>query len=183
MGGMIKIKKLETEFKKFGFIYRQIKRSGNVAIFEQVKDDRILAYEVVVIRAHEGYEIAGNKMEPSEFMPRSEDWGTFGWTLTNESDAHKRFNEVLKQDWTYLVAGPNSTQSADKPRKRGRRPTNFEIKFPKGEFSMQELGDFNGKSSAYVYTFMKSRGLFNKIEVVREIRGGRGKPKKIYKAI
>ena len=179
----MKIKKLATEFNKFGFTYNQIKRSGNVAIFEQIKDDKILAYEVVVIRAHEGYEIAGNVMEPAEFMPRSEDWGTFGWTLTNESDAHKRFNEVLKQDWTYLVTGPNSVQPAGKPRKRGRRRVDFEIKFPEGEFSMQELGEFNGKSSAYVYSYMKSRNLFGKIEEVREVRGGRGKPKKIYKAV
>lgn len=179
----MKIKKLETTFSKLGFNFRQIKRTDNVAIFEKTKEGvsgEIVSFEVAVIRAHEGYEIAGNTVEPSEFMPRNEDWGTFGWSYTKEEDAHKKFGEVVKQEWTYLVAGPNTVQPAGKPRKRGRKPSGFTIDFPNGEFTMKQLGEHNSKTSAYVYTFMKQRGLFDQIKEVRQIKGGRGKPTKVY---
>ncbi len=78
-----KMKTLPLEFTKGGFQCRQLARSGRAAIYEQTKDEMV-AYEVVVIRNHNGRVIAGQAIPPSEYMPSPEEWGSKGWTYTDK---------------------------------------------------------------------------------------------------
>jgi hypothetical protein len=183
----MKIKELPNKFSKSGFDYELLRRVGNVALLEKTRagDKLIVSYEIVVIRAHGGYTIAGSTVEPAEYIPKSEDWGTYGWTQTTEDLAYAKFAEISKQDWTYMtnVAGAKVVEKEAKERKpRNHKSSGFEVKFPSGEFSMNDLAELNGKTSSYIYTFMKQNGIFSKIKEVREERGGRGKPRKIYVA-
>jgi len=66
------MKKLEKTFTKKGFIYKQINRVGNKAIYTQKRDDSqsvVTRYEVIVIKSHDGYEIEGNKIPAGEVYP------------------------------------------------------------------------------------------------------------------
>jgi len=88
------MKKLEKKFSKKGFTYTQVKRVGMKAIYSQVKDDIETSterYEVVVIKSHDGYEIAGNKIPPGEVYPSSTQWGVAGWTYLDLKSAENKF--------------------------------------------------------------------------------------------
>jgi hypothetical protein len=95
------MKTLEKKFTCKNFSYKQLVREGNVAIYEQklieAKDTRS-RYEVIVIRSHEGYEINGNKIAPSEMYPSANQWGQLGWTCLALEDAQKRFKKVKNSE-------------------------------------------------------------------------------------
>lgn len=89
-----KYKLLKEEISKDGFLLKQIKRKKNKAIYEQTRDGRIFSYEVIVISKHEGYNIAGNFIEPSEMYPSTAQWGVKGFTFTNIEDAEKKYKTL-----------------------------------------------------------------------------------------
>ena len=79
-------------FNKKGFTYRQLKREGNRAIFEQTRGGSTLCnYEVVKIGKHNGYTMGGSQIEPAETYPGSSLWGIMGWTCTSLEDATARY--------------------------------------------------------------------------------------------
>lgn len=88
-------KPIPTTFKKKGFVYRQVKRQGDLAIFEQTREgSQLHNYEVVKIGRHNGYTMGGVYIEPSETYPGSSLWGILGWTCTSMEDAEKRFSTI-----------------------------------------------------------------------------------------
>lgn len=91
------MKVLETEFKQKGFNLKQIKRNKNVALFERSSKTGFQHWEVVIIRSHNGYTIAGNNIPPSEYYPKEEDWGQFGWTFIDLERANKAFDSLVKE--------------------------------------------------------------------------------------
>ena len=92
------MKKIEKSFKKYGMNFKQIKRVGDVAIFEQShprwKDVR---YEVVKIGRHNGYYLGGSRLEPAETYPGGSLWGIQGWTYLTLDLAEKQFKEACKR--------------------------------------------------------------------------------------
>lgn len=91
------MKKLEKKITKKGFIYEQIKREGNKAIYTQKRDDRdskSVHYEVIIIKSHDGYEIAGNKIPAGEVYPSSTQWGALGWTFLDLREAENKFKKL-----------------------------------------------------------------------------------------
>jgi len=91
------MKKLEKKFSKKGFLYTQLQRVGMKAIYSQVREDTETTttwYEVVVIKSHDGYEIAGNKIPPGEVYPSSTQWGVLGWTYGDLQSAEKKFKKL-----------------------------------------------------------------------------------------
>ena len=90
-----KHKPIPETFTKKGFVYKQIKRQGDVAIFEQTrKDSTNSRYEVVKIGRHNGYTMGGSYIEPSETYPGSSLWGIMGWTCTDLDTANSRFDSL-----------------------------------------------------------------------------------------
>jgi len=91
-----KHKPIPSTFTKKGFTYRQVKRQGDVAIFEQTRKDSTLQnFEVVKIGRHNGYTMGGSYIEPSETYPGSSLWGIMGWTCTDLDTANNRFDNLL----------------------------------------------------------------------------------------
>ena len=95
-------KPIETEFVKSGYRFRQIRREGDVAIFHKVGQKGAKhnasfdgGFEVVNISRHDGYEIAGVKMEPAEQYPSPEMWGTKGFTFTTFFAAEIKYDTLL----------------------------------------------------------------------------------------
>ncbi|MEO6847790.1 MAG: hypothetical protein ABI254_11055 [Chthoniobacterales bacterium] len=90
-------KTLATFFCKDGFTFRQIVREGNAAIYEQVLKGRSnpSAYEVVIIRKREAFKIGNRSIEAAEYYPKSDEWGSYGWTVKNREDAFAKLREVV----------------------------------------------------------------------------------------
>jgi hypothetical protein len=92
------MKELPKEISKKGFIYTQIKRKKNIAIYEQ-KSNTLLkqkpSYEVIKIKAHKGLTIADTYLPPSEMYPPSTQWGVAGFTYSDLEAAEERFNQLL----------------------------------------------------------------------------------------
>lgn len=88
---------LPEEFSQNGFEFKEIERKKDIAIFAQHKSNGLVGYEVIKINKHEGYEIAGNKIEPAEIYPSAQQWGTFGWTYSTLKEAKEKFNKLIKK--------------------------------------------------------------------------------------
>lgn len=72
---------LPSEFSLDGFSFRLLARQGDVVLHEKRKLDHSQShYEVVVVRKRPSEVIFGKRQPARELMPRSEDWGTYGWT-------------------------------------------------------------------------------------------------------
>jgi hypothetical protein len=90
-------KLLAKEFRRGGFQYRQIARERNAAIYEQHWTgcaESSVCYEVIRIRRREGFQIGGRFVEAAELYPRSEAWGTDGFTLTDKDTAFVKLCEL-----------------------------------------------------------------------------------------
>jgi hypothetical protein len=88
-------------FHRDGFTFHQVKRAGNVAIYQQTSDtDGQSWFEVVVIRERPARTGAvGDRVvtfPAGEQYPSVADWGKTGWTYTNQADALSRFNTLAR---------------------------------------------------------------------------------------
>lgn len=90
---LISHKPLASQFTKIGFSYTQIVRNGDLAIYRQFK--HVEMFETVVISRHNGYEVAGSKIEPAETYPSSEQWGTKGWTYSTLEHAKEKLAALI----------------------------------------------------------------------------------------
>lgn len=81
-------------FNRDGFTFRQLRRIGNVAIYEQTKKGQSPAYEVVILRMREARIAFGMELPECEHYPSSEEWGTYGWTYRSLSEAERKFKEL-----------------------------------------------------------------------------------------
>jgi len=88
----INYKKLPLEIKNHGYKMKQVKRTENTAMYSKAG-----GYEVLVVQRHDGYEIKGNWIEPAEYLPKDEDFGTKGWYFNGPDGlqkAEKKFEEI-----------------------------------------------------------------------------------------
>ena len=88
---------LESDFQRGEFNYKQIAREGDVAIYEQTWrgcSEPSVCYEVIRIRRHNGKEIKGQWVEPSEFYPSSTEWGKYGFTFTDKEAAFAKLQKI-----------------------------------------------------------------------------------------
>ena len=91
----IEYKVIPSEFKKKGFNYKQVRRDGMKAIFEQTRPGTELKnYEVVKLGRHNGYVMGGVSIEPAETYPGSSLWGITGWTCQSIDQALTRYNQL-----------------------------------------------------------------------------------------
>jgi hypothetical protein len=110
----IHMKKLEKQFTSKGFEFNQVLRKGNMAIYEKGRaESSNKSYELIYIKSHNGYEIAGNKIPPSEIYPSDSSWGTYGWTYITFDEAKSKFDEKLK-----LVTENENDKSTKRERKK-----------------------------------------------------------------
>ena len=93
------MKKLDKEFESSSFKFKQIHREKMFAIYERHHiSSENKHYEAIKIQSHNGYEIAGNKIPPSECYPTSNSWGTHGFTCLTKKAAYDKLDEIMKED-------------------------------------------------------------------------------------
>jgi hypothetical protein len=87
---------IPTEFQHHGFVFRQIYRQGNVAVFEQAKNGKVHAWEVVRIRVSPACTILGKDYPKRELYPKSEHWGENAYTCLSRERAIARATRMAK---------------------------------------------------------------------------------------
>ena len=91
----IEYKVIPTEFNKKGFHYKQVRRDGMKAIFEQTRNGTELKnYGVVKLGRHNGYVMGGVSIEPAETYPGSSLWGITAWTCQSLQAAECRYQTL-----------------------------------------------------------------------------------------
>lgn len=89
------MKILEKTFDRKVFQYEQLYRKGNYAIYSQKhRDTGFTTYEAIIVKNHNGYEIAGVKIEASEVYPGDSQWGIFGWTYQTLDQAKNKIKQL-----------------------------------------------------------------------------------------
>ena len=88
------MKKLEKEFKKWNFIFTQVKREGKYAIYEKFFEETSIGFEVIIIQKQKEHERFGQVFPAKELYPSSEAWGKYGWTFTDFRDAITKFKSM-----------------------------------------------------------------------------------------
>src|SRR5688572_18543650 len=86
---------LSTSFESHGFRFYQEWRQGNLAMYRKSsRSHGWVGYEVIRIRHHDGYTIAGRYCPPAEVYPRSEKWGVDGFSCASLSRAYEKVAEM-----------------------------------------------------------------------------------------
>lgn len=88
---------LPRTFRANQFDFIQEIRVGQFAVYSKKKSHwSHSTYETIKILRHDGYELAGNAIPPSEVFPGSEQWGLWGFSFTNLKDAKNKLDELIK---------------------------------------------------------------------------------------
>lgn len=88
---------LPKNFNKKGFVYLEVRRTGDIGLYFKTKPETsIKNWEVVKIQSHNGYFIGDLEIKAKEYLPKDEDWGDKGWSYCNIESAEKKFNSLLK---------------------------------------------------------------------------------------
>lgn len=174
-------KLLPTPYNKNGFEHTQLFREGDVAIFHKVHlNPRFDAgFETVVISRHDGYEMAGNMIEPAECYPSPEMWGTRGWTYTNLLLARDRFAKLVKGDLPDAdgVATPEADEDSVNDETPAPSRSVKDLLIPVGEFKTQQLADHNKVTYNDARAFIQIN-LGRKIKEIGPDQTHKGKGKK-----
>lgn len=78
--------------------YKQIKREGNVAVYQRFYvDGRPKDFETIIIKVHPKGKVVYQKMyeDDTEYYPTASVWGKTGWSYGNLKAAEKKMTEVL----------------------------------------------------------------------------------------
>lgn len=85
------MEQLAQTIEKNGFIYNQIVRSDNVALYEQVADIdgelKVIGHELFKIKVMKEGLVFGDWMPEREVMPKNEDFGVSAWSILGDQDA------------------------------------------------------------------------------------------------
>lgn len=104
-------------FRKNGYDYTQCERVGSVAIYEQSRQAKTYAYEVVKIRQRAARVIGDNTLEASERLPSDEDWGTLGKTYSLSQLSPSDARSLAKAQMRVWVA-----EEENRPQKQPQSP-------------------------------------------------------------
>jgi len=86
---------IKDTFRDGGFDYQLIKRTNDIALLSKSKPHwQDASFEVVVIQKHEPFTLKGQTYEARESLPRSESWGSLGWTYSKRDDANAKFERL-----------------------------------------------------------------------------------------
>ena len=89
---------MPKEFRRDGFLYQQIAREGNAAVYEQSWSgcpNPSVCYEVIRIRRRDGFQIGDRFVEAAEVYPNSEAWGVDGFTFRDKDAAFTKLGTLV----------------------------------------------------------------------------------------
>jgi len=155
--------------------YKQLQRTGNVAIYERSRDGKVKDYEVVVIRTDPKGKVqkfpggvVKTLEDDIERYPSSGQWGRVAWSYAVLGGAKAKFDEVVAQ-------GVKDAEEEENPTPEKT------IAIPVGEFTIGELAEKADVSYANAFLFVKAALGEGRVKFLREERrNAKGKASKIY---
>ena len=92
------MKKIKKEFVRSNFYHKQLKRIGDVALYQRnMLNVNHHHYEVVKIGGHNGYKAGTQYIEAAETYPGGSLWGLQGWTHQTLKEAEENFKVACKR--------------------------------------------------------------------------------------
>lgn len=94
------VKPLAKSRNSGGFVFEQVKRRCNVAIYKKRQPywpENLWTYEVIQIQTRPEEEINGKKYPSRESYPSSEAFGKYAWTYSKEEEAWVKFREMVNK--------------------------------------------------------------------------------------
>lgn len=83
--------------KKRGFTYNLVTRQGDVALYEQMLEDTLVGYEVILVQKNTQERILGGVIyPPSEYYPSDNSWGVKGFSFYTLPKAQAKFKEIVE---------------------------------------------------------------------------------------
>lgn len=114
-------------------------------------------------------------------------WKHFRFPISNDVNVlllEKGAPKLSNKPESKILNKPESTEQSA-PRRRGRpakRSTSLsELDGVKGDFTVKELTEKNDIKEYEAHNLVRSAVKSGKLKIVKEISGGRGKPKKVYR--
>lgn len=88
-------KPLAKELKKKGMYYKEVWRKGDFCIYGVGNSkESFLGYECFEVKKHDGYVIAGNKVEAAEMFASDEDFGVSAFFVKDMDRAKLRIDQL-----------------------------------------------------------------------------------------
>jgi hypothetical protein len=186
------MKKLEKRFtmnadKVGNNIFTQVKREGNVAIYERSwPDGPVKSYEVFIIKVVEkGTPLPnGKKVEETyESYPGAASFGRTAYDCKTLENAEDRFVELQEKVKKKQEAKEESFSTGKVV--RGRRAKKVQVDVPKNKFTMKFLISETGQNQPTLYQIVKRWTDEGKVKVVgtRRKEGQRGRAEVVYEAV
>lgn len=96
---MTSMELLAKEYRKNGYLFKQVWRFGQVAIYAQHSPEtgKVMAYEVFEVIIRKEAVLAGRVVPEHESCPSNEQWGQKGYTCWLFSDAKLKAADFLEQ--------------------------------------------------------------------------------------
>ena len=115
-------------------------------------------------------------------------WKPFRFPISNDVNAvliSKDAPKIKDEKKKNMNTETDNTAEAPTARRRGRpakqsKPLN-ELGGTNGEFTVKDLVEKNGLKEYDAHNLVRSAVKQGKVKVVREVSGGRGKPRKVYR--
>lgn len=86
---------LAASFRRHGYEFERINRIGPIAIYKRSRCNRVVSFEVLVLRATPERTLPDGTIVPAkERYPTSSEWGEYGWSCTSLDRAQSKFEEL-----------------------------------------------------------------------------------------
>jgi hypothetical protein len=82
-----------------GWLFRQIRRNGQYAIYERTRGDEF-TYEVIrILKYASDKQVNGRFLarRGDEYYPKPSEWGIYAWSLMTREAAEAKYNEFTHQ--------------------------------------------------------------------------------------
>jgi len=163
------MKTLSTEFTmnadKCGEqIFRQMRKSDGVAMYQRIRRDGNYGYEVFIIKTIKaGTALPGGKSvaEDYEQYPGAAQWGKTAWSPRGRGAADEKFDALVKR----------LRSEVGQPKRRGRKATaSSKFVVPSGKFTMKMLIEQTGMTQPVLYIRLQKLIKEGKVVEVDRVR-------------
>jgi len=86
------MKPLDKIIKKNGYTYTQVSKGKVSCIYEQMENEKTIAYEVFLIKIKPERKIGDIILEAKEWFPHDKAFGKWAWTYKTLNKALEKYN-------------------------------------------------------------------------------------------
>lgn len=177
------MKPLATEFTQKGYSLKQLRREGDLAIFERRSPRGALGFEVIRVRQYPDYEIGQPPVlvPAHEAYPSDSAFGKHGWSMNTLDRAEEKFDELKNPTEKTKAAAYVPTGGT-----KGRKRSDFELELPTGEFTVKQLHEkYPDKSVPFIHLRLNELKEAGRVKFLRAVKipGAKGKPANVYESV